>query len=183
MRAENKTLFAVVMARTNERQRSISEPMHWASLLRSGAASLIRSDMLTAFEKNDVSYDLPTEPPQDEKQLTIQVSRSFFARFCEEHDVHQLAQESFRRAVSRLFKYAECPPSHGYRGNESRMLDYLENCLSAAYLGRLYLEKTNLIRRKMADIAGEKIRTMRVTGQPKTAFDTPLDVSPHQTRG
>lgn len=162
LRWDGKSLFTVVMAQAKDDGHSEETCKKWAAILNAGAADLVRSDLLSAFEINKVRDEILPEPRSDALVIAVAPPTLFLSRLSEEYEIDQLARKSFEFALRKLNAYADYPPSHGISSDGPAMFRYLENCLTAGYLGTMgawYKEKMSGIERCIADLARRKNRS------------------------
>ena len=159
---EERELPAIVLAETKVEDRPEATKKRWEQLLMLATAATLDRESLSAFQENDVTYDLPKEAPSSEEQLvSVQISREYAERLAAEYETHDLARRSFQHAVTRVTAHADSPPMQGYASDGPAMLSYIDRCLHAGYLGwnhSWYREKMSLIRHYVADLARRKNR-------------------------
>jgi hypothetical protein len=162
LRWDSKELPVRIEARSAQADREQAATERWACLLNSAAKKRAQRGALCAFDRNDVTSDIPKRLLSKATTLSVTVSKSILLRLGEDYEADRLARRSFEYAVGRVRAFAESPPITGSStGDAYGMLSFVQQSLDAGDQGHLYGwndEKLSGIRDYLQELATRKNR-------------------------
>ena len=162
LRWDGKTLPIRIEARSDHADRAQAARERWASLLNIAAKKRVQRGSLCAFDRNDVTSDLPKRLSSQATTLSATVRTSVLVQLDEDHELDQLARRSFKYAVGQVRAFGESPPIAGFStGDAYGMLSFIQQSLDAGDQGNLYgwnEEKVSGMRGYMQELTTRKNR-------------------------